>query len=237
MVSRSTAACVLAASTVLGMMCHASLSVMRIYFCFSFMMGTSCSAVNFWIIENKSDGVLAPFPKRSIDVAEKRSILSTRDLAPFPNSTLNALLDGLNATFGITDGEASHAVWPNPFASSSSSNEPRDLSLVDGSEAGQVVPLWSQIQPARKPSFIIAYDDNPDSLPYGWMNGTSIYNTYVAAKESHLPFPIIPPPTTMLNKKFTTRPTFFGCDAKLTTTRSSAAPIVLYLANAPYSAY
>jgi lysophospholipase len=30
---------------------------------------------------------------------------------------------------------------------------------------------------------------------------------------------------------------FFGCDKKLTTTGDSRAPIVLYLANAPYSSY
>jgi lysophospholipase len=33
------------------------------------------------------------------------------------------------------------------------------------------------------------------------------------------------------------RPTFFGCDANLKTTNDTRAPIVLYLANTPYSSY
>jgi lysophospholipase len=200
------------------------------------MIGTAESAVNFWIIENESDGVLAPFPKRSISSPKKSAPVSQRDLSLFPNATLNGLLEAFNATFGLSAAEISHAVWPNPWASTSTGT-PRDLSIVDSSEAGQVLPLWSQIQPERSSSFIIAWDDNPDAEPYGWLNGTSLHNTYIAAKSAGLPFPIVPPPRTMLNKNFTTRPTFFGCDAVLTTTGDSRSPIVLYMANAPYSAY
>lgn len=200
------------------------------------MMGTATSAANFWIIENDSNGVLAPFPKRSINNLKRSTPLSQRDLSLFPNATLNGLLEGFKGIFGLSTAQVDHAIWPNPFASSSSSI-PRDLNLVDGSEAGQAIPLWSQIQPARASSFIIAWDDNPDADPYAWLNGTSMHNTYLAAKASGLPFPIVPPPRTMLNKNFTLRPTFFGCNADLTTTGTTQSPIVLYMANAPYSAY
>jgi lysophospholipase len=112
-----------------------------------------------------------------------------------------------------------------------------DLSFVDGSEGGQTIPLWGQIQPARNPSVIIAWDDNNDAPPYGWNNGTNLYHTYLQASAAGLPFPLIPPYSTFINQKWTTRPVFFGCDKKLTTTGDSRAPIVLYLANAPYSSY
>ena len=200
------------------------------------MIGSACAAINFWIIENESDGVLAPFPKRSNTNVQKRKTISQRDLTLFPNATLNALLAGFNESFGLAADQVDHAIWPNPFASSTSGIA-RDLNLVDGSEAGQVLPLWSHIQPARESSLIIAWDDNPDAQPYAWMNGTSIHNTYLAAQAAGLPFPIVPPPSTMLNKNFTLRPTFFGCDTALTTTGTAESPIVLYMANAPYSAY
>jgi lysophospholipase len=41
----------------------------------------------------------------------------------------------------------------------------------------------------------------------------------------------------MLNRNYTLKPTLFGCDINLTTTKSADSPIVLYVANAPYSAY
>jgi len=200
------------------------------------MMGTATSAVNFWIIENDSNGVLAPFPKRSINSLKRSTQLSQRNLSLFPNGTLNGLLGGFKSIFGLSAAQVDHAIWPNPFACSSS-GIPRDLNLVDSSEAGQAIPLWSQIQPVRASSFIITWDDNPDAEPYAWLNGTSIYNTYMAAKASGLPFPIVPPPRTMLNNNFTLRPTFFGCDANLTTSGTTQSLIVLYMANSPYSAY
>lgn len=112
-----------------------------------------------------------------------------------------------------------------------------DLSFVDGSEGGQTIPLWGLIQPSRNASFIVAWEDSNDAHPYEWMNGTNLYNTYVAAKDAGLPFPIIPPVSNFISHNYTTKPVFFGCDKKLTTTGDSRSPIVLYLANAPYSSY
>lgn len=93
------------------------------------------------------------------------------------------------------------------------------------------------LQPGRNVSFIIAWDDSSEDPPYNWLNGTNLYNAYINANESGQAFPIIPPVATMLNRNYTLKPTLFGCDTNLTTTRSTASPIVLYMANAPYSAY
>ena len=108
---------------------------------------------------------------------------------------------------------------------------------MDGTESMQGLPFWGQIQPARHLDFIIAWDSNADAAPYTWINGTSLYNTYLAAKAASIPFPTIPTATTIINRKYNIRPTLFGCDTDLTTTNSADAPLVLYMANAPYSAY
>ena len=76
-----------------------------------------------------------------------------------------------------------------------------------------------------------------DKIRQNWNNGTNLHDTYLAAEAAGLPFPVIPDATTFINRNYTTNPVFFGCDAALTTTKSTDSPIVLYLANAPYSAY
>jgi lysophospholipase len=134
-----------------------------------------------------------------------------------------------------------YAQVPNPFfgipTASTYTQNASSLNFVDGSESGQTIPLWGQIQPVRNLSFIIAWDDTNDAAPFGWNNGTNLYNTYLQAEAAGIPFPIIPPASTFVGRKYTTHPVFFGCDKKLTTTQDSAAPIVLYLANAPYTSY
>lgn len=137
--------------------------------------------------------------------------------------------------------EIAYGSVPNPFFGVSSASAytqtATDLSFVDGSEGGQTIPLWGQIQPVRNASFIIAWEDSNDAHPYEWNNGTNLYNTYLAAKAARLPFPIVPPVSNFISHEYTNKPVFFGCDKKLTTTGDSRSPIVLYLANAPYSAY
>jgi lysophospholipase len=120
---------------------------------------------------------------------------------------------------------------------SSSTKQAKEIVFVDSSESNQSIPLWPLIQPARNATFLIAYEDGPDSLPYGWITGANLHNTYLAANASGLPFPIIPPVNTLQNLNYTIKPTLFGCDSNLTTTKSADSPIVLYIANAPYSAY
>ena len=192
-----------------------------------------------WEIETLSNNTLGGFSKRtSIDVERfnsriKRDTPPTKQLAP--------IVKAFNQAFGLNETLIAPAYYPNPFADLSavepSSAQKPLLHLVDGSESLQGLPFWGQIQPARGLNFIIAWDDSSDTLPYNWLNGTTIYNTYLGAEAESLPFPIIPNADTMINRKYNTRPTFFGCDPELTTTKSADAPIVLYLANAPYSAY
>lgn len=83
----------------------------------------------------------------------------------------------------------------------------------------------------------ISWDNDEDTVPYGWNNGTNIYNTYIQARRQGLPFPEVPPPSTFIKRNYTQKPVLFGCDTQYTTTNSTDSPIVLYMTNSPYSAY
>jgi lysophospholipase len=202
------------------------------------MLGVSGGAFNFWEIEIQSNGTLASFSKRSSQASashiKKREEIISSELAA-------DIVEGFQEALNLTLPEIVYAQIPNPFAGLASSSPytqaATDLSLVDGSESGQTIPFWGQIQPARSPAFLIGWDDNQDAPPYSWNNGTNLYHTYLQASASGLPFPIIPPASTFINRNYTSRPVFFGCDKKSTTTGDARAPIVLYLGNSPYTSY
>jgi lysophospholipase len=214
----------------------------------SFVIGTAASAFNFWEIEDISNGTLAPFSKRSLKSTPqaRRTKRSPRDGGQpqeilFPAAQLAEIVAAFTSLFNPTTPSLAFPSWPNPFfgsnTSSLSTSTTKEITFVDSSESNQSIPLWPLIQPARNTTFILAYEDGPDSLPYGWIIGANLHNTYLAANTSDLPFPIIPPVNTLQNRNYTLKPTLFGCDINLTTTKSADSPIVLYIANAPYSAY
>lgn len=216
----------------------------------SFILGTTAEAFNFWYIENLSNGTLAQFSKRSIAANERLEShltprLPTEDesgsslkkrATPPPLSSLEQLTVGFNSTFGLSLRDISNAIYPNPWNGLPGQSSPY-LKLVDGSEGGQTLPFWGQIQPARGLEFIITWDVSLDGAPYNWENGTNLFDTYKAARAAGLPFPIVPDAATFINRNYTRDPVFFGCDASLTTTKSTDSPIVLYLANSAWSAY
>ena len=193
-------------------------------------MGSTSAGFNIWYIEDFSNFTEGGFAKRSL---QKR--------ASFPEEELGEFTELFAEVFGLNVTSITYAVWPNPFLGLSSSSslikESEDLRVVDGSESGQSIPLWGLIQPDRDVDFIIVWEDVEDASPYNWNNGTNLYNTYIQAEASGLPFPIIPPANTMINYNYSVDPVFFGCDANLTTTNSTDSPIILYLKTAPYSAY
>jgi lysophospholipase len=150
------------------------------------MMGSSAAAINMWYIEDLSNGTLATFAKRSY--AEESSALSKRQDNAVPLQELAGLLSAFNSTFVEPGNLTVYASWPNPFAGLNTTTpvlrkEPY-IKLVDGSENGQVDPLWSMIQPVRGLDFIITWDNGGDARPSGWNNGTTVYKTYQAAKVS-----------------------------------------------------
>ncbi|KAF4626357.1 hypothetical protein G7Y89_g11807 [Cudoniella acicularis] len=127
---------------------------------------------------------------------------------------------------------------PNPFYGFNNATNRNaqavELTLVDGGEDLQNIPLYPLIQPQRAVDVIFAVDSSADTN-YNWPNGTAIVATYQrslnATIENGTAFPSIPDQNTFVNLGLNTRPTFFGCNASNTT---GDAPLIVYIPNAPY---
>jgi lysophospholipase len=148
------------------------------------------------------------------------------------------ILKDLFAEFDSSDNDIA-SYEPNPFYgyNDDSLATSLDLDIVDGGEDGQNVPLHPLIQPERAVDVIFAIDSSADT-DYYWPNGTSLVATYERSLNTSgigngTAFPAIPDQNTFINLGLNTRPTFFGCNS---TNITGTAPIVVYLANHPYSA-
>jgi lysophospholipase len=112
-----------------------------------------------------------------------------------------------------------------------------DLTLTDGGEDGQNIPLYPLIQPQRHVDVIFAVDSSADTT-YSWPNGTSLVATYERSLnttiENGTAFPSIPDQNTFINLGLNNRPTFFGCNSSNNT---GDTPLIVYLPNAPYITY
>ncbi|KAE8364022.1 lysophospholipase catalytic domain-containing protein [Aspergillus caelatus] len=130
------------------------------------------------------------------------------------------------------------ANYPNPFYQYTDTTpniaSRTHLSVVDGGEDGQNVPLHPLIQPERNVDVIFAVDST--SNIHGWPSGKSLVRTYERSLSSTVSngtaFPAVPDPNTFINLGLNKRPTFFGCDSKNLT---GPAPLIVYLPNAPYT--
>ncbi|KAH8816564.1 lysophospholipase-like protein [Xylogone sp. PMI_703] len=127
---------------------------------------------------------------------------------------------------------------PNPFFEYNSDRNPyadsKTLTLVDGGEDLQNIPLNPVIQPFRNVDVIFAIDSSADTI-YNWPNGTAMVATYQrslnASIQNGTAFPSIPDQNTFVNLGLNSRPTFFGCDvANLT----GPTPLIVYVPNSPY---
>jgi len=131
---------------------------------------------------------------------------------------------------------------PNPFfnyhPSTSRVATAPALTLVDGGEDLQNIPLHPLIQPLRALDIIFAVDSSADTT-YLWPNGTALVATYersinTSGIANGTVFPPVPDVNTFVNLGLNTRPTFFGCNAS---NMSSPTPLVVYIPNAPYVYY
>ncbi|RDW87292.1 lysophospholipase-2 [Coleophoma crateriformis] len=175
-----------------------------------FVMGTSSTLFNQFLLQINSTGL--------------PSFLTT--------IFTNILTDIGQANDDIADYD------PNPFyqfnnATNRNANT-KQLTLVDGGEDGQNVPLYPLIQPYRGVDVIFAIDSSADTT-FLWPNGTSLVATYErslnATIENGTAFPAIPDQNTFVNLGLNSRPTMFGCDP---TNMTALGPIVVYIPNAPY---
>lgn len=175
------------------------------------------------------------------------SIVTTVDSASsggaFSGIVLTLLQDILNR---IGSNEDDIADWVNPFYHYNNATNvnafDQTLTLVDGGEDNQNIPLHPLIQPNREVDVIFAVDSSADtnstwptknSAP-NWPNGASLVATYersLSKIANGTSFPAVPDINTFINNGYANRPTFFGCNASNTT---GPTPLIVYLPNAPY---
>jgi len=153
-----------------------------------------------------------------------------------PSFLKNAISDILTDIGRDNDDIA--AYQPNPFFhyndDTSESANSTALTLVDGGEDLQNIPLHPLIQPERHVDVIFAVDSSADTS--NWPNGTALVATYERSLNSSgigngTAFPSIPDQNTFVNLGLNRHPTFFGCDASNIT---GPAPLVVYIPNFPY---
>lgn len=135
---------------------------------------------------------------------------------------------------------------PNPFfgwnpSSNNANTKQSQLTLVDGGEDGQNLPLHPLIQPMRGLDIIFAVDSSADT-DNNWPNGTALRATYdrVGTKIGNgTLFPAIPSAETFINERLNQRPTWFGCNADNFTDskHDSVPPLIFYIPNAPYTTH
>ncbi|KAI1103435.1 lysophospholipase catalytic domain-containing protein [Jackrogersella minutella] len=182
---------------------------------FSFVMGTSSSLFNSFLLQNLSDSGI-------------------------PSLVVDAVTDVLTHIGNDND---DIAAWnPNPFLGynndTNASADDEQLTLVDGGLDLQNIPLHPLIQPARNVDVIFAVDSSADTLT-NFPNGTALRATYDRSKvdiANGTAFPAVPDAETFVNLGLNKKPTFFGCNTSDFANASHIPPLVVYVPNAPYTA-
>ncbi|KAM5343868.1 hypothetical protein ACJ41O_012405 [Fusarium nematophilum] len=185
-----------------------------------FVMGTSSSLFNQFLLTN---------------------ITALGDENEIPSFVTRAIEDILK---GLDEDDNDIAQYsPNPFFGWNPTNlsvnaDQFQLSLVDGGEDLQNIPLHPLIQPVRGVDIIFAVDSSADT--HNWPNGTALRATYDRVGTdiaNGTLFPSIPSAETFINERLNQRPTLFGCDADNFTVSDgqSVPPLIFYIPNAPYT--
>lgn len=154
-------------------------------------------------------------------------------------SILDTVFSSILAEIGEDDDDI--ADYVNPFYQfnndTSRITNDAQLTLVDGGEDGQNIPLHPLIQPIREVDVIFAVDSSADTTADGWANwpnGTSLVATYERTFlniSNGTTFPSVPDMQTFVNLGLNNRPSFFGCNISNLTGQT---PLIVYLPNAPY---
>ncbi|KAI0759250.1 lysophospholipase [Trametes elegans] len=163
------------------------------------------------------------------------NVLNTSDTALL-HSTVGPIIRKLRGRLPAQDGVRLDAAQvPNPFAGVGEGTFPDAasalLTLVDGGEDGEVVPLQPLLVRARGVDTIIAIDASGDTAD-NFADGSSLIATEqrVALLSPAYAFPRVPrTPAAFAAQNLTRRPAFFGC--KSAAGAGAGDPLVVYLAN------
>ncbi|KAH8703405.1 lysophospholipase phospholipase [Talaromyces proteolyticus] len=139
-------------------------------------------------------------------------------------------LSAVSSTNSTVNGPA--AYQPNPFYQYNQDSFAQDtrLTVVDGGENNEDIPLNPLIQRKRNVDVIFAVDSGQDTAET-WPNGTTLIATYertLGGFANDTSFPSIPDANTFVSLGLNTRPVFFGCNSSNLT---APAPLIVYLPN------
>lgn len=183
---------------------------------YGYVMGTSSSLFNQLIQQNLSSSGM-------------------------PDTLVTILQDILQSLGNNNDDIAAYD--PNPFlgynAATNENAAQSSLTLVDGGEDLQNIPLHPLIQPERDVDIIFAVDSSADTT-YAWPNGTALRATWertFGSISNGTQFPAVPDAETFINLGLNRRPTFFGCDEGNFTAGAVVPPLIVYVPNTPYTAW
>ncbi|RAK90711.1 lysophospholipase phospholipase [Aspergillus costaricaensis CBS 115574] len=148
---------------------------------------------------------------------------------------LEEVMGAVSSNNTATSGPAAYE--PNPFYGYNANTSPfantTRLTVVDGGEDEENIPLNPLIQRKRDVDVIFAIDSNNNDAGYKWPTGESLIATYertLAGYANDTSFPSIPDGNTFVNLGLISHPTFFGCNSSNMTT---PAPLIVYLPNHP----
>lgn len=121
-------------------------------------------------------------------------------------------------------------VYPNPFYNYSGSpfvQHEQLLSMADGGDTNQNIPIWPFIQPSRHVDVLIANDVSNDEG--GFPTGLDPRQTFEQAQANGLSrMPFIPEASIFVEQGLNKRATFFGCNQTDTV-------FIVYLPNVAYT--
>ncbi|CCH41095.1 lysophospholipase [Wickerhamomyces ciferrii] len=179
-----------------------------------FVMGTSSSLFNQFLLK-----------------------LNTTGITGVVHDLIEDFLHNLSEDFDDIAIYGPNPFYNTPYATVKTIVDDENLYLCDGGEDNQNVPLAPLLQPERDVDVIFAFDnsaDTDDSFP----DGASLVATYerqFASQGNGTAFPYVPGQSTFLAHNLTTKPTFFGCDASNLTDLAYIPPLVVYIANEPFT--
>lgn len=185
----------------------------------SFIMGTSSSLFNIFLLQN---------------------ISAVDSIPSFVTNLVVSILTDLS-----DDSNDIAQYVPNPFLGWNKATNPtvnaQELDLVDGGEDLQNIPLTPLLQPSRAVDVIFAVDSSADT-PHNWPNATALRATYdrsLSPIANGTLFPPVPDANTFINLGLNSRPTFFGCNPSNFSLKPSQSvpPLLVYIPNAPYTAH
>ncbi|PFH60903.1 hypothetical protein XA68_10148 [Ophiocordyceps unilateralis] len=189
-----------------------------------FVMGSSS-----FLFNQALDGLKKPDPSGTVIPSSLTRNPTFKALRPKISQLINFLssIVSLEGAFWAPNPFKGWNLYGNPTARSDR------LSLVDGAEDGQTIPVQPHLITDRQVDVVFAVDAAADTQ-LNWPNGEALVGTYrrsVQLRSRKMGFPSVPGQDTFVNLGLNARPTFFGCDAANLTAPS---PLIIYLPNAPY---